>query len=387
MKLALTFSGCHRRGGVERVVFEAARFLGGRGHDVHVFANEWDDVGSDNVHYHAVPMVHRPAFMGPATFFTNCTHRVNVEEFDAISTHGCVSPLGGVQWVHSVHRAWLEYSRKFRGRFSMGRIKQLLNPMHPALLRLESRHFKGRNYQRIIAMTDDVKRDLNRFYAVPAEDVTVIPNGFAPDEFNVARCRSSRAAMRKKLGYGNDDRVIVFVANEYERKGFGPLLRAIAKLSDPNLNLLAVGRLDPATYAAEIASLGMTDRVKIEGPTKDVWQYYAAADAFALPTQYEAWGLVIVEAMACGLPVLTSRLAGAAVAVDEGVNGELLDDPKNVDEIGSKLRVMVGRSGSDGQAIADSVQQYAWPQLFQRYEQVLIDQTNVGRATASAAAT
>ena len=108
-----------------------------------------------------------------------------------------------------------------------------------------------------------------------------------------------RPTIRQRLGYRDDDHVIVFVANEYERKGFGPLLRAIAKLADPKLKLLAVGRLDPSTYAAEIGALGMTDRVRIQGPTKDVWQYYAAADAF-------------VSSLKESSPVLTHSIASSA---------------------------------------------------------------------------
>jgi UDP-glucose:(heptosyl)LPS alpha-1,3-glucosyltransferase len=142
-------------------------------------------------------------------------------------------------------------------------------------------------------------------------------------------------------------------------------------LKRKNIHLLAVGRLDASAYAAEIAKLGMSDRVHFAGSTNDIAKFYACADVFALPTQYEAWGLVIVEAMACGLPVLTSRLAGAAEAVKEGWSGELLDNPRDVEEVSAKLSLLLDGHHADGQAISDSVSAYRWDRVLLKYEAIL----------------
>ena len=178
--------------------------------------------------------------------------------------------------------------------------------------------------------------------------------------------------MRAELGYDVDAQVVIFVANELERKGFGPLLRAIRRLQDPNVYLLAVGRLNPQAYAEEIEQLGLTSRVRFTGPSSDVASYYAAADVFALPTQYEAWGLVIVEALACGLPVLTSRLAGAAAVVQEGMTGLLLDNPNDPAEIAAKLRPLLDGLPASAAQIEASVSDYSWPNILRRYEQHLL---------------
>jgi UDP-glucose:(heptosyl)LPS alpha-1,3-glucosyltransferase len=117
----------------------------------------------------------------------------------------------------------------------------------------------------------------------------------------------------------------------------------------------------------------MIDRVRFVGPSDDVAQYYAAADVFALPTEYEAWGLVIVEALASGLPVVTSRLAGAAVAIVDGRTGVLLDDPRNVESITAALgTILSGRCESAGR-ISESVEPYTWDHVLPRYEQILIE--------------
>jgi UDP-glucose:(heptosyl)LPS alpha-1,3-glucosyltransferase len=274
-----------------------------------------------------------------------------------------------VVWMTSVHAAWIEISQ--RSRPFWGRCKQRLNPFHPVILAMERRLLGERRYRKIIALTEQVRSDVLRIYNVPESDVLVVPNGYAASEFNPVHSAANRSRMRERLGYSPTDKVVVFVANELDRKGFTPLLRAIASLRDSRIHLLAVGRLDPNQCRGTIASLGMGERVKFTGPSNEVSDYYAAADVFALPTQYEAWGLVIVEAMASGLRVLTSRLAGAAVAVEEGRTGQLLDDPADVTEIAEKLRRLVEEDGPSPNEVSGSVAKYEWAQVLQGYEAIL----------------
>ncbi len=373
MRIALNFPGCYRRGGVERVMLECANFLAARGHDVHAFATEWEPgTLAPSVVRHDVDVGRWPWLSRLVAFNVAVARQIRRlrPPADAMGGFGVMCPAGGVLWVCSVQRAWLHTSQHARG--LLGRWKQRVNPFHPMILLMERHHYRGRRYQKLIALTDEVKRELIRWYDVPAGDVVVIPNGFSPSEFNLGRVAEHRDPVRQRLGYGAGDRVVVFVANELERKGFGPLLRAVAGLDDPAVKVLAVGRLNPHAYAAEADRLGLGGRVSYVGSTSDVAPYYAAADVFAMPTQHEAWGLVIVEAMACGLPVVTSRLAGAALCVREGTSGELLNDPSDVAEITGKLRrVLEGNHGSRS-AIADSVADYAWPRVLPQFEALLV---------------
>lgn len=373
MRIALSFPGCHRRGGVERVMLEAANFLQNRGHETHVFANDWDEQALDAaVARHQIALSAQSPSQTVTQFIANSQRALNEMQPppDAIGSFGVMAPPNGVVWMQSVHRAWLEISRAERN--WKGRLKQSLNPFHGLILKLERQHLEERRYVHVVALTTQVKSDIMRFYGVPDSDITVVNNGYAPSEFNIERRVRERETMRQKLGFKPDDKVVVFVANELERKGFFPLLEATAALNDANVHLLAVGRLNPASCAAASARLQLTDRVHFTGPSSDVASFYAASDVFALPTQYEAWGLVIVEAMACGLPVLTSRLAGAAIAVREGENGCLLDQPRDVEEIADKLKRSLDASWSP-ENVAHSVIEYSWPQLLPRYENVLLN--------------
>ena len=162
-----------------------------------------------------------------------------------------------------------------------------------------------------------------------------------------------------------------FVANEAERKGLPQLLRAVARLEDPTLYVLAVGRFAPDRSAHLARTLGLAERVRFPGASAHVARYYAAADLFVLPTQYEAWGLVIIEALACGLPVLTSRLAGAAVAVTEKT-GLLLDEPRDEAEIAARLsNLLAALPEMDADEISQSVEAYEWSRVLSGYEKIL----------------
>lgn len=372
MNIAVSFPGCHRRGGVERVTLECANFLHRRGHAVHLYASEWDDEQLDRgVTRHRVWSAKMPPPLRLITFANRSRSRLRETRPppQVLSSFGIQSPPGGVLWVQSVHKAWIELSA--RSRNLAGRLRQRANPFHPAVLALERYHFAGRRYRKLIALSPDVKADLMRLYDIPQQDIEIIPNGFLPSEFNLDRVDRLRQSTRQRLGYGERDRVIVFAANELERKGFQPLLRAMSLLKHPSVHLLAVGRLNRAAVAGPIAELGLADRVQFVGSSSNVTEYYAAADVFALPTQYEAWGLVLVEAMACGLPVVTSRLAGAAVAVSDGRSGYLLDDPRDPREIATKLALALEGSHAPREWIAESVLAYAWSNVLLSYERLL----------------
>lgn len=360
MKIALSFPGCHRRGGVERIIYECAKFLSTREHDVTVFANDYEQNGA-RFQYHHVPMRSALKVLRPVAFHGSCVEAMRGGRFDAHGTFGCVCPEGGVYWAQSVHAAWLDKAKALRPPFSLARWKQRLNPIHPLLLRYEKSHFAKGGYRRIIALTPEVKEDLHHYYGVPGEDVDVVPNGYAPEEFNVVRSAEMREGVRKELGYLPDQKVIVFVANELDRKGYPALLDAIESMGDPRLRLLVAGRMAPPPHPL----------VTYVGSANDVARYYAAADVFGLPTLYEAWGLVIIEAMAAGLPVLTSRLAGASVAVREGATGNLLDDPRDQSEIVRKLRPLVEGEHAPPGEISASVSRYAWSEVLLQYENVL----------------
>lgn len=374
MNVALCFPGCHRRGGVERIVFECARFLSSRGHAVDVFANEWETDPIGSITYRHVPMRKRPGFLSGKSFFANASAMIDASKYDVLNTHGCICPFGGVQWVQSVHLAWIERGKKMLAGLSVAGWKRRLNPLHPVLLKLEAQHFRLRQYRQLIATTPQVREDLQRLYGVPEKDVVIVPNGFSPTEFNPQRAAARRVEMRRQLGLEEDHVALLFVANELERKGFRTLLAAVAAMGDRRVRIVVVGRPPAKAVMKLTSSFGLTDQVIPCGLSSDVASYHAACDLFVLPTQYEAFCLAILESLGSGLPVVTTNVPGARDAIQPGVNGQLIEDPLNGEELAAALRPLLDRDRRAALAAraAESVAAYQWPQVLLRYETVLL---------------
>jgi UDP-glucose:(heptosyl)LPS alpha-1,3-glucosyltransferase len=211
--------------------------------------------------------------------------------------------------------------------------------------------------------------------------VIIIPNGFAPEEFNPEVRLARRPTERARLRIKPDDLVLLFVANELVRKGYPTVLNAMKRLGRPEIKLLVVGKANVEAVKRQAVEAGLADQVIACGATGEVAQFHAAADVFVLPTQYEAFCLAILEALGSGLPVITTRIPGAEDAIDPGVNGLLIGDPKSGAQLESAVEQMMDhqfRASLSGNA-PKSVRCYQWPTLLARYEDVLRQHTHVYR--------
>ena len=195
LNIALCFPRINRRGGVERIALEAANFLAKRRHHVTLVCVE-----CDRLELHpSIQVAHVNAPLRPPALrlwaFARRSRQVlkKLDNIDCVASFGAMSPRG-VYWVQSVHAAWLDISGKKRK--GLARLRQKLNPVHPVALRFERRNFGTRHYDKLVALTPEVREDLHRFYGVPESDVIIIPNGFSPDEFNPERCGRERARVR-----------------------------------------------------------------------------------------------------------------------------------------------------------------------------------------------
>jgi UDP-glucose:(heptosyl)LPS alpha-1,3-glucosyltransferase len=370
MRIALSAPDVSLLGGIERVIVESANHLARAGHDVTVVAARADHrVLAEGVACEVVrPLgaLDERVGLGFRRRAAGVLRRLRPDVHGAFSA---LSPLGGVYWVPSVHRVAYDLVQSRRG--AGGRLVQAANPYHRVRLGLERSMFAPGGASRILAQTDRVKAEIVGNYGVPNPDVAVLPLGFDPGVFSTAARMARRPGARAQLGYGDDDRVLLFVANELERKGFDTLLDAVAQVGDQRVHILGAGRVAPDAYRAQVERLGLRERLRWVGPTDDVALLHAAADAFVLPTRYEPWGLVIVEALASGLPTITTRLAGAALAVRDGETGRLLEDPDDAAELAEAVRWALSGAPRAPEAISASVDSYAWPVILQRYEAVL----------------
>ncbi len=166
----------------------------------------------------------------------------------------------------------------------------------------------------VICISQMVKEDIRAHFHLPDDRLHVIYNAVDPSEFSPA-VRKDRAATRTRLGLADHHVVFVLVGSGYARKGVPAAIRALARLP-AHARLVVVGRdKDPSHYESLARRAGLSGRVVFAGPQQDPRPFLGAADAFVLPTIYDPLSNAVLEALACGLPVVTSRRCGAGELV------------------------------------------------------------------------
>lgn len=201
------------------------------------------------------------------------------------------------------------------------------DPYHHAVILLERRIFSLRAAREIVAISAAGKAEIERLYGTPAGHVSVVYNGVDLERFHPARRLALRSDARREIGASDRDWVVGFVGSGFERKGLGPLIAAVAH-AGPGVRLAVAGRGNPAPYVRLAERLGLGGAIAWLGARPDVERVYAAADVVALPARYEPFGNVHLEALACGLPVLTAQGAGGAEVVEHGVSGWVAPAPE-----------------------------------------------------------
>lgn len=370
MHIAFITRSYSKKGGVSRCVVELAEKFS-RDHTVHIFTSQWDDVlGKSNIIFHRVKIIPWPFFIKVFSFVLFCSQKLKSGSFDLV-----IGPLGDVfsadiLVAHSCHRAWVEIKKKNIQEL----LKYWLNPFHHIALFLEKSALKKGNYKKIISISRLTRNDLVKYYHIPETDISVIYNGVNTTEFAPGNKGRFRNELRQELGFSETDILLLFIANEFKRKGLRILLEAAAlPMHNAPVKLLIVGGDSPDQYRNLIQKLGIKEQTFFTGSRQDMSRFYAACDIFVFPTKLEPFGLVITEAMASGLPVITSRLAGAAELIKDGETGLLLKDPENPGELQDKIFKLVRDAGyreKMGASAAAAMQQYSWEKVKIDYEKV-----------------
>ncbi len=324
MKVAIVAFRFDQRGGSERRTYYLTKGLVERGHEVEVFAASIEDLDLD-VKANRVPFFNGPSFMKVKSFGEN-VERVLAGRggFDVV--HNQIRPFtdGIVTIGGGCHAEYLEHKG--------GRIGNFFNPLNRVVLKMERARYREGGSRGIIAISEFVKRGILRHYPFPPEKIHIAYNGVDHKRFNPT-VAAYRDEVRSRHGLG-DEPVLLFLGSGFRRKGLDTLIRALPVIKGMDreikrLKVLVAGRDDPKPHMRLAGRLGVLDSIVFAGATREPEKYYGAADIFALPTTYEPFGNAFLEAMSCGLPVITTSRAGAAEVVSDGENGFVLNDPSN----------------------------------------------------------
>lgn len=354
MKIALVVHDYHKTGGHSRYVAELAERFAGE-HDVHVFANRFHGPLHEAIQYHHVPAWRISSLTTILSFLPLATLRLG-GGFDIVHAQGASCWCPDVVTAHICLEGWFAAQAEHRGglRWSQ-RVFRALG------CRLERAIYQQRRSPRVIAVSERVRRDLMEYYR-RTSGVTVIHHGVDLDRFHPRQRLRYRSSMRKALGFTETDVVALFVGDL--QKGATTAMEAIARTENISLLLVSRSPLDP--YRRRAARMGVSHRVVFAPPTDEIERIYAVADVFLFPTSYDAFGMVITEAMAMGLPVITSRAAGAAELIVHGQEGILVDRPTDAEQWARALRQLFDDASLRerlGRAARRKVESYTWDRV------------------------
>jgi UDP-glucose:(heptosyl)LPS alpha-1,3-glucosyltransferase len=369
MKIAYLVHDYHRAGGHSRYVAElASRFS--KEHEVHVFANRIERDGATGILFHTVPAWRANALTTVVTFALPATFQIG-RGFDIVHSQGFCGLRGNVLTSHICNRAWHLALQKLEGgaTFRESAFNAVASTLEYAVYRLARQ-------AAVVAVSQRVAQDIARFYHCPAT-IHVIHHGVDLERFSPANRKRWRSEMREQYGFQDDETVFLYVGDL--RKGATRCIQALSQLAEGRLLLVSRSPVGPYRRTADEAGLG--DRVIFSGPTNQVERMYAAADALLLPTPYDAFAMVVSEAMACGLPVIVSREAGASELIQHGVNGLLLKDVTDLTELGGHMSSLLHHpdwASELGCAARKSMEVMSWDvvaaQTMRVYEELLRNQ-------------
>ena len=278
-------------------------------------------------------------------------------------SNGCITRIpADVNACHFVHSSWLQspvHTSKLTGGFK-GAYQKFYSV---ANARLEKSAYRQAGV--VVSVSDQVRRELMAIGIDPAK-IQTIPNGVDTDEFVPGH------ADRSRFGLPMEVPLALFAGDiRSPRKNLDTVLRAM--VSVPELHLAVAGGLEGSPFPAMAAELGLADRVHFLGSVREMPELMRSCDVFAFPSRYEACSLVMLEAMASGLPVITARTTGGAELVPED-GGFLLDNPDDGDTLVSILRKVVADRpalGALSQRARARALSLRWDEMGRKYLELL----------------
>ncbi len=352
-------------GGAERSIFELAAALSGLGCDVDILAASGQ---ADTRNVHILCQRQRGGRVGYAKFALALKEHLSQNEYDIIHSvlpfefADVYQPRGGT-YAESILRHAGSQQNKFLASYK--RLTAFTNLRRTALLRAERRLARSADGPVIAALSHYVAEQFERHYGADAKRIVVIANGVKTDrpvsQDQADRLRSQILA-EARLREADNPVLFLFVANNFRLKGLGPLIEALSAAAQPPTErkccLVVVGRDSTRKYRRLAKRLGLHtsgQRIVFLGSVTHIQSALSVADVAVLPTFYDPASRFILEALAAGKPVITTKFNGAADLFVDNRHGRLIDTPENIDALAEAIRYFTDTSNIEraSQAIGE----------------------------------
>jgi len=365
MKLIFIKKNFLNYGGAENYMQSLVQRFRGKA-DIHIAAKKWAAVPGAT--FHKIGFLSLSSFLSTITFNMNVCREIKKIKADCVISFERTTCQDIYRAGEGCHIEWLRLRRiidPWWKRYTFG-----INPLHIALLKIEEKAF--RNTRLIIANSNMVKSQIINHYGIQGERIKVIYNGVDTKRFSPQNITRYRAQMRRELSISPEAKVILLVGSGFERKGVGTLIRAASVIrsgtgSNSDIRLIVAGRGDINKFKGIAGKYGIQDRVLFPGSVNEAEKIYAAADVFVLPTIYDPFSNATLEAMASGLPVVTTQNNGASELIREGEEGFVTEDATDYRTLAEKISIALSNQESMGNKAQLTAEKYPIEQAAEEF--------------------
>lgn len=361
------------RGGAETYIRDLACRLIRDGHNVHLIASEWDSSLPMAIHYHRIPVIYGMRLQRHWRFTNVCLkylknipHDLSIG-FDKIYGLDIVYPQGGLYYASS-HYNLFKYDNWLERLAS--RCVKCFDLTYWSHRMLEYKQYCINPPSLVIVNSDMVRRHFVTYYRFDPARIRVVHNAVDEKRFMADDRLRRRFEERQRWGVSPDAIVGLFVAMNYRLKGLIPLLRAITRVRHPVFHLVVVGHPNYRRYLRLAQRWGIADRVHFLGHRLDPRDCYFAADFLVHPTFYDPCSLVVLEAFACSLPIITTQYNGAAELLRYPMAGIIIDNPHNTEALTAAIQKMCDAGYRREASVASRLCAESWN--FDKHYQALL---------------
>ena len=325
MKIALVILHADpARGGAERYTIDLAMALMGRGHDVTLVASSFcGEVVANRAHLPAKAITRLGQYVkflnALDVHFTSHSYDIihamlPIRRCDVYHPHAGLA----VEGIESGHVKYDGIRRQLAG------IANRFNPKRRRFASVERDLLNAASPPVVLCLSEYIKATVRKHYSLPERNLATLFNAVDLKKFDPAARADARAVIRQQFNIHADQVVALMIAQDFRRKG---LTSAIVMLprDDKRMVLLVVGKEKTTLYEQIAKHAGIEDRIIFAGPTKDPYAFYKAADFFVLPTRHDPCSLVVLEALAMGVPVISTNSNGACEIMIDGTHGFVID--------------------------------------------------------------
>lgn len=317
-----------RAGGSERHCVTLSRHLQALGHRVTIIGESIDAELANEVGFVPVKVDNLASWTRNRSFAVNSAQAAAAGRYDIVYGLSRSDAADVFRLTDRLQAHWLNVYYQN----PVYRFLQRLNPRHRTILDLERSIYHSQHVRRIITQSFLDRRLLSQYYGVPENKLHTLHNGVDTKIFHPG-VRAERDAVRAEWGIDPGAPLLVFASMDFEGKHLRSILAAMQAMQAQNARLLVLGNGPQRRFERIARGLGVERRVTFAGRQSRIQGFYGAGDLFVLPTAYEPFPNVNLEALACGLPVLTSSMSGGADIIEHGINGYIVSDGKQVGEL------------------------------------------------------